>query len=105
MPECQDTGYRLIKRCVKRDQDSGSIIEDKYANEGCELFQGTKDEFTNDRLASTGQFAEPGSEPLSVTRFMLIMAIFGIGITIMLNKRKDRILNEIYSKISIVNRN
>ncbi|CDW78549.1 UNKNOWN [Stylonychia lemnae] len=105
MPECQDTGYRLIKRCIKRDQQTGEIQEDKYVNEGCELYSGSIQEYNSDQEASGGQYAEPGSEAYSVFKFMFLMIAFGVGVTTYLNRRKDRILHEIYSKISIVNRN
>jgi hypothetical protein len=101
VPECQATGLRLIKRCQVKEQER--IVEDKYINEGCHLFDGTSNDFrTNfDKL---GNFGEPGTEPLSVSSFMVVMFIFAFVLTYVLNKRKERILNEIYSKISIVDR-
>ena len=101
IPECQSTGLRLIKRCQVKEQDI--IVEDKYINEGCNMYNGTNNEYhTNfEKLSNLG---EPGTESLSVASFMLIMFIFAFIMTFVLNKRKERILNEIYSKISIVDR-
>ena len=48
MPECRQTGFRLIKRCVERETNSNKVVEDNYLNEGCQLFNGTLDEFTSD---------------------------------------------------------
>eukprot|EP00347_Sterkiella_histriomuscorum_P018421 403345573 len=108
MPECQETGYRLIKRCIKRDQSSAKIIEDRYENQSCELFTGSAQEYQKEQQSSSssaGQYAEPGTNPYGMGRFMIVMGLFAIIVTAYLNNRKDRILNEIYSKISIVSRN
>ena len=48
--------------------------------------------------------AEPGSEPHSLFRFMYIMLFFLLVVTGILNKRKERIISEIYSNINIVNK-
>lgn len=39
IPECQGTGLRLIKRCVLKEQDR--VVEDKYLNEQCTIYNGT----------------------------------------------------------------
>ncbi len=41
---------------------------------------------------------------MSMVTFMLVMAVCAVIVTVMLNKRKEKILREIYSKISIVDR-
>ena len=30
MPECRQTGFRLIKRCVERETNSNKVVEDNY---------------------------------------------------------------------------
>jgi hypothetical protein len=51
-----------------------------------------------------GAFAEPGTQPTSMLSFMLVMGFFALIFTYVLNRRKQSILREIYSKISIVER-
>jgi len=61
MPECSETGFRLIKRCVKRDPSSGSVIEDKYANEECHIFSGSLKEYEESDKLTQMEYAEPDS--------------------------------------------
>ena len=104
MPECTETGFRLIKRCVERESTSNVVLEDKYINEGCTIFNGTLEEFNSDPKHQIGHFAEPGTAPTSMLNFMILMGFLALFFILFLNKRKERILNEIYSKISIVDR-
>jgi hypothetical protein len=41
MPECQETGFRLIKRCTEFEAASQSLISDSYINEACQIYNGT----------------------------------------------------------------
>jgi hypothetical protein len=41
MPECQETGFRLIKRCTELEAASQSLISDSYLNEACSMYNGT----------------------------------------------------------------
>lgn len=77
---------------------------DNYINEACKEFNGSADDYNKDPSLLNGRFAEPGSGNLSMFSFFIIMGVFGVGIVVFLNQRKERILTEIYSKISIVNR-
>lgn len=104
IPECQVTGFRLIKRCIKSQKEGYSIVEDTYVNEACSEFTGSLADYNKDPNLLNGKFAEPGSGNASMFTFLIIMGICAIGIITVLNKRKERILSEIYSKISIVNR-
>ena len=104
MPECQESGFRLIKRCIERETTSNRIVEDRYVNEGCSLFQGTLEEFKSDPKHQIGQFAEPGTEPTSVFGLLVVMSLLAMIVLWTLNKRKNKILSEIYSKLSIVDR-
>jgi hypothetical protein len=51
-----------------------------------------------------GAFAEPGTQQTSMYSFMLVMGFFALIFTYILNRRKQSILREIYSKISIIER-
>ena len=88
MPECQETGFRLIKRCVERESTSSKILEDKYVNEGCFVFNGTLTEFNSDPKHQIGLFAEPGTEPTSLVHFMMMMGLFSFLFIWLLHKRK-----------------
>ena len=65
---------------------------------------GSYDEYQAEESELNGIYAEPGSKPFSIFSLMCICGVLGSGVTYFLNRRKERILNEIYSKISIVNR-
>jgi hypothetical protein len=67
------------------------------------MYNGTINDFQTN-FEKLGNFGEPGTEPMSVSSFMVVMFFFAFLLTYFLNKRKERILNEIYSKISIVDR-
>ena len=41
MPECQETGFRLIKRCTELEATRQSLISDSYLNEACPMYNGT----------------------------------------------------------------
>ena len=79
-------------------------MEDRYLNEACQEFNGSAGDYNKDPQLLNGKYAEPGSGNVSMFSFFVVMGIFGVGVVVALNKRKERILNEIYSKISIVNR-
>ena len=103
MPEFQQTGFRQIKRCTEFEAASQSLISDSYLNEACQMYNGTIAQFTGDETLQ-GAFAEPGTQPTSMFSFMLVMGFFALIFTYILNRGKQSILREIYSKISIVER-
>ena len=51
-----------------------------------------------------GLFADSKSQPMSMERFFVIMVIGGALTMHYLNKRKNKILEEAYSKLSIFNK-
>ena len=72
------------------------MISEVYKNQECEQvsseLQSLKD----------GEFAPLGSGPFSVYWFFIIVAGFAYGAFQILMKRRDSILNEVYSNLSIV---
>ena len=48
------------------------------------------------------EFAEPDNQPYSMIKFMLIMLSLAIAVTFLLNQRKERILSDVYKKLSIL---
>jgi hypothetical protein len=45
MKECQISGFRLIKRCITKDPKTSVVVEDKYINDSCPVFDGSAEEF------------------------------------------------------------
>ena len=80
------------------------MVEDKYVNEGCTIFNGTLEAFNSDPTLQIGHFAEPGTEAASFLTYFLVMGTLALIFVLVLSRRKSRILNETYSKISIVDR-
>lgn len=68
------------------------------------MFNGTMEEYVSDPINQIGNMAEPGTGNVSMVQFMLVMGLLGVMMTWVLNRRKEGILKEIYSKISIVDR-
>lgn len=86
---CQETGFRLIRRCVTKYQTSNVLVEDKYINEACSLYtEGTLEDYNADPKNLLGHQAEPGSEPYSMLKFMMIMLLLGSVMVYVLNHRK-----------------
>jgi LPXTG-motif cell wall-anchored protein len=84
----------MLQRCVLRESASNLIIENRHVNKPCEIFPtGLSEDFNNDPVNHIGQFAEPGTGPASVTHFMLAMALLGILLLWLLNRRKNLILS------------
>ena len=63
MKECQISGFRLIKRCITKDPKTSVVVEDKYINNSCSVFDGSAEEFIlfESDKRNMGQFADPSN--------------------------------------------
>jgi|LauGreDrversion4_2_1035121.scaffolds.fasta_scaffold306187_1 hypothetical protein len=94
----------MIEQCKEFDETTGALISDTFVNRACQRFNGTISDWNALDKALQDAAGMPGTEPTSLFTFMLVMAFFSALIINFLNKRKESILREIYSKISIVER-
>ena len=100
MEACQETGFRLILKCTTRlKKDRDVVLEEKYLDLSCAE---AADELEN---ISNGEKAPFRSGPASVFVFALVSGVIGYLTYSFLKKRQDDILNEVYSKLTIVKNN
>jgi hypothetical protein len=106
-PECQETGYRLIKKC--REQSFGSVNE-KEEDAGSTIVCQLRTQELEDEMKSVygegvtipeGLLADGTGGSISLFSFTLIIGLVWTCMMHTLNKRKEQILNETYSKLSI----
>ena len=95
---CQQTGFRLIKQCktTPKEGSKTDIIAETYEDISC---QEAATELTPLR---NGELAPYKSGPFSLYWFFVIMSLLAYGMHNMLMQRRAKIINQVYSKLSIV---
>ena len=97
MGACQATGYRLIMHCqTAPSSNRHDVITESYEDRPCQ------EAVTDLTPLRDGELAVHGSGPTSM---YVLAAVFGILAYVfmqILMQRRNRILNQVYSKLSIV---
>ena len=114
-PECQATGYRLIKKCDEISKYSPAENKHEWGSstEVCfpeteELLKKMQFDFGESNIIIKGLLATPERQKLesfSIVSFALIMAALSIISLYVLNRRKTAIVQEVYKKLSLFKRN
>ena len=94
---CQKTGFRLIMYCKTTAADNRvDVLSESYEDKACEE---APTEMTPLR---EGELAPYRSGPLSLYWFFIIMSGLTYAVVRILMQRRSNILNQVYSKLSIV---
>jgi hypothetical protein len=93
---CQKTGFRMILKCTTALLGSKDSVDETYHDRPCLEAQSAL------QSLERGKFAEYGSGATSVTRFCGLMVLLSIVAYFTLSYRRQSILNEVYSKLTIV---
>ena len=94
---CQQTGFRLIMHCKTTPIDNRDLIlTESYQDKACQ------EAVTEMTPLKEGEFAVYRSGPLSLYWFFVIMVGLTYIVVQILIKRRNNILNQVYSKLSIV---
>ena len=97
IPECQETGFRMILKCLTTlADDKSDIREETYHDVSC---QEAPTEFSS---LEDGVYAKYGSGPNSVYWFCFITSVLAYIMFKILDRRREGILKEVYSKVSII---
>ena len=94
---CQTTGFRLIMHCKTTAVDNREdVLSESYQDKACE------EAATEMTPLRDGEFAPYRSGPLNLYWFFVIMSGLTYGVLRILMQRRSNILNQVYSKLSIV---
>ena len=97
IPECQETGFRMILKCqTTLVEDKSDIREETYHDVSC---QEAATEFSP---LNDGVYAKYGSGPSSIYWLFVITATLAYIMYKLLDRRREGILKEVYSKVSII---
>ena len=94
---CQETGFRLITHCITRLRDDrDQVISENYKDRSCKEAPHDLSDLKN------GELAPRRSGPHSVYLFFILMTALAYGSYRLLVQRRDKIISQVYSNLSIV---
>ena len=91
---CQESGYRLINKCVVA-ASSGEIIETTFIDRSCQAG-------TDMELIQSGEIAIHSQSATSVSMIFFVMFLLSLISYKVLDVRRSHILSEVYGKITIL---
>jgi hypothetical protein len=93
---CQETGLRVILECTNSGAgDAENYVVNKACSEAVILADGSID-------VQDGMTAIPGEQPQSLLSFFVVMLLCAVISLKVMERRKEEILEEVFSKLSII---